>query len=309
MKSNKNEPLISVIICNYNYEKFVDKSIKSVFEQTYSNLELIIIDDGSTDNSRKMIEKTLEERSENIKNIIYEYHANQGIVSTRNEALKLVNGEWYVFVDADDAIPNNFIIELHKEAKRSGADVICCDLTRSGIHDDIRYIEPLNKETVTIFLATPICQLVKSKWIKTHKFEQKMETVGNEDSDFFLGLLLDGAKFSKTEKTTYYYNVHGEGRNPLERDESYYIPRLLLLLKYGEKLPYLVDFLAENIYKKDLRIIRQKEHIANQKEQINVLQQHIEELQKRIIDIKDSKSYKVGKLVVYPIKKIKNMIK
>lgn len=92
-----NIPLITVYITNYNYEKYIRKSINSVLNQTLQNFELIIIDDGSTDNSKQIIESYND--NNRIKII---YQQNKGLNITNNVALKIANGKYIVRLDADD---------------------------------------------------------------------------------------------------------------------------------------------------------------------------------------------------------------
>ena len=99
--------MISIIIPLYNKEKCIEKTIKSVLSQTYQDFELIIVDDGSTDNSKRLVLSIEDKR------IRYFYKQNGGVSSARNYGLKQVSSDWVVFLDADDTFfPNaleNFI--------------------------------------------------------------------------------------------------------------------------------------------------------------------------------------------------------
>lgn len=96
--------LVSIIIPLYNKEKAIENTVKSVLLQTYSNIEVVIVDDGSTDNSRIIIEKISESDSR-----VFLYHKkNGGVSSARNYGLKMSKGKWVTFLDADDELlPNN----------------------------------------------------------------------------------------------------------------------------------------------------------------------------------------------------------
>lgn len=93
--SNKASPLVSVIIANYNYGRFLPQAIESVFKQTYRNIELIIVDDGSTDNSREIIESYGESIT-----TIFQRNAGQG--AAFNAGITRSRGEIVCFLDADD---------------------------------------------------------------------------------------------------------------------------------------------------------------------------------------------------------------
>ena len=90
-------PLITVYITNYNYSKYLKKSINSVISQSYRNFELIIIDDGSTDSSKSIIEKI---KSSKIKKKIY--NTNVGLNKSNNIAINAANGSYILRLDSDD---------------------------------------------------------------------------------------------------------------------------------------------------------------------------------------------------------------
>lgn len=98
-KIMEKKPLVSVIIPCYNGEKFIGEAIESVVNQTYKNWELIVVDDGSTDNSEKIINQyfTADKRIQFI-----QHKKNKGIPSTRNTGIKISNGEYIAFLDQDD---------------------------------------------------------------------------------------------------------------------------------------------------------------------------------------------------------------
>ncbi|MEA5579252.1 glycosyltransferase family A protein [Anabaena sp. UHCC 0451] len=94
-KNQQNLPLVSVIITNYNYARFLRQSIESVFQQSYQNFELIVVDDGSTDNSREVIESYGDR-------IIPVFQENGGMSASRNAGYAKSTGEIVCFLDADD---------------------------------------------------------------------------------------------------------------------------------------------------------------------------------------------------------------
>ena len=107
--------LISVIITDYNYGKYIKKAIESIFRQTYKNLELIIINDGSTDNSDDIITELIAQADDTIA-IDYVRQENKGIVYTRNLGIELANGSYFVFLDADDYFSDDYIEKMYETA-------------------------------------------------------------------------------------------------------------------------------------------------------------------------------------------------
>lgn len=111
--------LISIIVPVYNVEHYLDRCLKSILEQTYKNIEIVIVDDGSTDSSGIICDKYLT-----IDNRIKVFHKkNGGLSDARNYGIKKSNGEYLMFVDSDDYIPSNAIEILFNLITEKKADV------------------------------------------------------------------------------------------------------------------------------------------------------------------------------------------
>lgn len=101
---------ISVIVPIYNGDKFITKCIESILNQSFSDFEIILVDDGSNDNSISIIKRYVE----NYNNIKAVFKKNGGVASARNEGIKVATGRYLVFVDADDEIKEHYLKELYK---------------------------------------------------------------------------------------------------------------------------------------------------------------------------------------------------
>ena len=111
------EPLVSVLMPVYNAEKYIASSLKSVFNSYGDNYELVIIDDGSKDSTRDIINKFNREKL----NIRYFYKSNSGIADSLNFGLSMSNGQWIARLDSDDLCqPNRFRkqLELFKNQQK-----------------------------------------------------------------------------------------------------------------------------------------------------------------------------------------------
>jgi alpha-1,3-rhamnosyltransferase len=97
-----NMPLVTIVIPCYNHAKYVQDSIRSVINQTYVNIELIIIDDGSTDQSVNKIKEIMEECEQRFTRFEFRYRPNKGLSNTLNEALEWANGEYFSVLASDD---------------------------------------------------------------------------------------------------------------------------------------------------------------------------------------------------------------
>lgn len=104
MEQNK---LISVLIPAYNHEKFIDKTIRSIINQSYDNVELIIIDDGSTDNTWKIMQSFHEECKKRFKRVIFETQTNHGTCYTLNKLISLAKGIYIYIIASDDMAKEN----------------------------------------------------------------------------------------------------------------------------------------------------------------------------------------------------------
>ena len=116
------EPLITVIIPVYNVESYIKKCVKSIINQTYHNLEIIIVDDGSTDNSGKICDE-LALLDNRIKII---HKENGGLSDARNTGIDIANGEYIGFVDSDDYIDEEMYEQLLEACRESCAEISIC---------------------------------------------------------------------------------------------------------------------------------------------------------------------------------------
>ena len=121
-----NNELISVIIPIYNVENYLRRSIESVIEQKYKNLEIILVDDGSTDNSYNIC----EEYKNKDKRVIVIHKENGGLSSARNAGIEIAKGETIAFLDADDFISDECISELFRIMNKYDADIAECDVEK-----------------------------------------------------------------------------------------------------------------------------------------------------------------------------------
>jgi len=123
-----NSPLVSIIVSCYNHEAYIEECILSILSQTYDNIELIVIDDGSSDNSAKILEQLQQEH-----HFYFEKQANQGLTKTLNKALKIAKGKYIAPLGSDDIIlPNKTAIQVDYLEKRSdiavvGGNILCID--------------------------------------------------------------------------------------------------------------------------------------------------------------------------------------
>lgn len=131
--------LISVIIPVYNVEHYLDACIQSVYDQTYTNIQIIIINDGSTDGSLAISQKwsLIDSR------ILLFDQENGGLSSARNKGLDESSGDYICFIDSDDVIHVDFIKILHESVSKSGADMATCHYKEFFDHEHVDLHSPL----------------------------------------------------------------------------------------------------------------------------------------------------------------------
>ena len=183
------EPLVSIITPVYNSEEYLEETILSVINQTYKNWELLLIDDYSTDNSYKIIEKYLtDERIKYLRN-----ERNSGPAITRNVGLEKSKGEYIAFLDSDDIWAKNKL-ELQIDYMKKNSIRIC--------HGDYIFIDKNGKEIKKIITDDILSYkiLLKENQIKTSFLivnknlivEIRFPLIKHEDFAFFLELLKKG---------------------------------------------------------------------------------------------------------------------
>lgn len=120
----KNNPLVSIVIPCYNHEQFVQEAIQSIIDQDYENIELIVIDDGSKDDSVGKIKEMIPACKERFFRFEFRCRANKGLCATLNESLDWINGEFFSPLASDDVAFKNKITFLIEKIKKDKADVV-----------------------------------------------------------------------------------------------------------------------------------------------------------------------------------------
>lgn len=145
---------ISVLITTYNGEKYIKECIQSILNQTYHNFEIIVIDDGSKDNTKNIISEFEDDR------IKYYYEENSGVSVARNNAKQKASGQYVIYVDCDDTIINTMLEELVKLIKREKPDLILFECNRVFEKDGNIKIEStsLNDGKIKIYSKEEACK-------------------------------------------------------------------------------------------------------------------------------------------------------
>ena len=185
--------IVSVIIPIYNSEKNIKKCLESIINQTYTNLEIILIDDGSTDNS---IEVCQEYKDDRIK--VYK-EKNSGPSTARNLGLKQCNGNYIVFVDSDDYIEKNMIEIMLKKIKSDDYDICICGyyLVSNSLKKKITITINNNKnfKEIVFDYKNNVYGYLWNRMFKKNSIEKKFrEDISIREDELFL---LDNSNYIK----------------------------------------------------------------------------------------------------------------
>lgn len=124
MNNFENEPRITIVVPVFNCEAYIEDCIRSIINQTYKNLEIIIVDDGSTDSTGEICDFLKKEDDR----ILVIHKSNAGVAKARNEGAKLSNSKYIAFIDGDDIVHPIYIQYLYSLLKKNNADIAICGI-------------------------------------------------------------------------------------------------------------------------------------------------------------------------------------
>ncbi|CCK80302.1 glycosyltransferase [Desulfobacula toluolica] len=235
---------VSIIIPTYNYGDFLSASIDSVLKQTYQNMEIIVIDDGSTDNTRQIVDSYKDQ-------IKYIYQENSGLSTARNTGIKHATGEYMLFLDADDLLGVN-LIQSQVEYLTNNPEINISVCRNRLFHKTDASDSPksfgswrLFKRNLDIHLchlniAPPHAFFFKSKIIKNSKgFDTTLTAC--EDYDLWIRLSIEGHIPYYNPKGMVYYRRHPKSMSSNLKNQYHHDvilhERVMDLLKKNSKFP------------------------------------------------------------------------
>jgi glycosyltransferase involved in cell wall biosynthesis len=266
-------PVVSIVVTCFNQAGFLERSVKSVLAQTFTDLECIIVDDGSTDDTQKVAEqlKSCDSR------VSYYYKENGGVSSSRNFGFKKAQGEWIQFLDGDDWIHEDKIrFQLSYSSQVDNKDTafyadyerVFIDKEQNITDRQENIVGPLSSEElikrllIPDFLANspfPLlqqCLLMHRTVLEKKMFDERLKAL--EDRDFVADLLAAGVKFIYTPLVGAFYTKHqSNATNNWSYMKDYYIMFYeTVCSKYKNLIPLCqvgINFLLKEA-------IRNKEH-------------------------------------------------
>ena len=219
-------PLFSIIVTVYNTSKYLDKCINSIMNQTFKDFELVIVNDGSTDSSEKIIDEYVAEHS-NITKINKE---NGGISSARNCGISSVKGEYFLFIDGDDYVNGNLLEVINKNISED-IDVLSYNIQRVNEKGEVvekvlkpGFEEKTGEEAIIEFINnsnlfdTPVAYIYRTKYFLNNNFQY---APNKEHEDFGLTpLVIAFAEHVKSIEDVLYNYLQNEESNTRTTDYS-----------------------------------------------------------------------------------------
>lgn len=238
---------ISVIIPTYNREKYVKQCLESVLNQTLQDIEIIIIDDGSQDKTKKIIS------TYNDKRIKYIFKNNTGIGDTRNNGIRLSSGEYITFIDIDDYIDENMLEKMYSKAKEENLDIVICNYIE--INEESKKEKKYNllsfknttlKDMPSIINKTnlgPCNKIFKKELFNDLLFPTNLKY---EDMSLVIKLYKKAKKIGKIDDYLSYFTIHEKSETTI-RDE--------LVFDIFKSLDIIRNTLKEKIYQEELETL------------------------------------------------------
>lgn len=303
---------VSIIIPCFNAEKTISKCLDSVINQTYKNIEIIIINDASTDDTLN----TINNYKKNYKNlIIIDHKTNKGIGFSRNEGIKKATGEVISFVDSDDFINNNMIEIMVNKMSEDKSDLAICDFNKY-VSDSLLENEYNFNNSLTNFKSSPnlIMDINLSPWNKLYKKELLInnlfpEDLKYEDAIVVIKALKNAKKISIIDQKLYNYIVHGNSETTNIDKKVYDILSISELifneLKGYIDNTYLEAFMIRNLF----RYTIQQKHQKDKKVKYDFINKAFAFLNKHFPKWKKNKIYNKRNLLKRTIEKNKLLTK
>lgn len=263
-------PKISIIIPVYNAEKYLAQSLDSVINQDFQSLEILCINDGSTDNSLRI----LNEYKKRDKRIIIIDQKNRGGSAARNAGLKRARGKHIMFLDADDIYAKNIITHAYSRAMKTNADIVLYNFarfvgkpSRLSVTSKITPgpdIEFFTKESYADrffndFATITWNKLIKKDVITKNGITFDVKLSHNHDVDFSIRLMLGAESYSWLNEVGYYYRSNDNGITATKRSDPTNVLKILIrlnrLVEPSHKIlkksfdNYVVDMIAGTLVK------------------------------------------------------------
>lgn len=236
-------PTVSIIVPVYNTEKYLNKCLNSLVNQTFKAIEIVCFNDASTDNSLEIL-NSYSLKDPRVKVINSSTNVKQG--GGRNRAIKASNGRYVAFVDSDDWVDTHYIEFLYTSLSSAGADISICDLFESinGVNNEISHLGK-NIKQETYFIKQKIlrvgCHLCCCLFKRELFFNNNLffpENVIYEDNAIGAALYLSAEKIVKIDNALYFYRCDNASTTRSKNNLKYFdrLETAVMLLNHVRRL-------------------------------------------------------------------------
>lgn len=240
---------ISIVVPVYNSEDSLNKCIDSLINQTKKELEIILVNDGSTDNSEDIIKSYKDKRIKYYKN------KNQGIGKTRNFGINKTTGKYIMFIDSDDYLREDACEILYNYAENNSCDLVVCDFYR--VIDNKLVEEKLDTISGNTLLEDPsiLLKVNLSPWNKLYKRDlivgnkiKFVEDLKYEDAPFVVEALDKSLKIGQVSECLNYYVIHSNSETTVRDERCFDILKIIDIIRvYFKDKEYVKDNVDELI--------------------------------------------------------------
>jgi len=223
-------PLISIIIPCYNNKNVIFDAINSALTQSYSNVEVIVVDDGSTDHSYEFILANVKD----FRNLQVVRQENQGPAAARNTGFNLSCGEYLVFLDADDILHRDYIENCQRAYENDpGLNIVYCDAELFENKTGPWKLKPFSENTILLYNSIPVFAMLRaSVFLQIGKYDTGLRCA--EDWELWIRLLQHFEGVYKIPKVLYYYRKRNEQNSITDFDKIYNFRHDALLYIYNK---------------------------------------------------------------------------
>ncbi len=230
-------PLVSIIIPCYNNKSVVLEAIDSALKQSYPCIEIIVVDDGSTDFSYELIEDSYK----NCGNVQVVRQHNQGPAAARNTGFSVSRGDFLVFLDADDMLHKDYVSNCHRVYENDpGVNIVYCDVEFFENRTGLWKLKPFSESTILLYNSIPVFAMIRScVFRQIGKYDTQLKC--SEDWELWIRLLQQFDGVYKIPKVLYYYRKRNEKNSITDYDKIYNFRHDALLYIYNKH---------QNLYRK-----------------------------------------------------------
>ena len=281
LKLNDEDFLISIVIPIYNAEKYLEQCLNSIKNQTYKNFEVILVNDGSIDNSESICKAFVESDTR----FRYYLKANGGVSSARNLGLDSVKGDFITFIDSDDWIAENHLELLINSIKKTNSDIVVSCYKEFDNNIDTYYtivytkqeknllnFEKMNRDdfliifpklmSINVCFNNAVAKLFRKELVNNLRFDTSIKY--GEDLDFYFSLYLNVESISYVDELTYVYRIHGDSttsnfnqeyaeqelsifKKMFKKIQEIGLPTIHYFNKFQKLLKYRVDYIKNKV--------------------------------------------------------------